>query len=110
MKTFKDLKIGDKIYFVDFDLEKLLTSAYEAEVIELKKISDSTIKIKCSHQTNEIEEYSVYADLTSSDWIGDTKFFASKDIAISNIECLVERAKEDLYLTHRLLIKVKELK
>jgi hypothetical protein len=110
MKTFNDLKIGDKIYFVDFNLEEGLASAYAAEVISLKRISEETIKITCRHQTNKIEEYSVYGCLTSSDWMGDTKFFASKDIAISNIKCLVERAKEDLYETHKLLVKVKELK
>lgn len=109
MKTFNDLKIGDKIYFVDFNLEEGLASAYTAEVISLKRISE-TIKITCRHQTNKIEEYSVYGCLTSSDWMGDTKFFASKDIAISNIKCWVERAKEDLYETHKLLVKVKELK
>lgn len=110
MKVFKDLKVGDKIYFIDFNTIKEIYSAYEAEVIELKKISDSTIKIKCRHQTNEIEEYSVYSDVTSSEWIGDTIFFASKDIAISNIKCWVEEEKEALYKTNKLLVKVKELK
>lgn len=109
MKTFKDLKIGDKIYFVNFDPETGLNSAYEAKVIELKKISD-TIKITCRHHINEVEEYSVYGDVTSSDWIGDTMFFASKDIAISNIKCWVEGAKETLNETNKLLVKVKELK
>lgn len=37
MKTFNDLKIGDKIYFVDFNSEEGLNSAYAAEVISLKK-------------------------------------------------------------------------
>lgn len=37
MKTFNDLKIGDKIYFVNFDLDTGLNAAYEAKVIELKK-------------------------------------------------------------------------
>ena len=51
MKTFNDLKIGDKIYFVDFNLEEGLASAYAAEVISLKRISEETIKITCRHQT-----------------------------------------------------------
>lgn len=109
MKTFKDLKIGDKIYFVNFDPGTGLNSAYEAKVIELKKISD-TIKITCRHHINEVEEYSVYGEVTSSNWIGDTMFFASKEEAIEEIKFWVERAKEDLYETHKLLVKVKELK
>lgn len=109
MKTFNDLKIGDKIYFVDFNSEEGLNSAYAAEVISLKKIPD-TVKITCRYQSNKIEEYWVRGDVTSSDWIRNTMFFASKETAISNINFWVEEAKEALYETNKLLVKVKELK
>ena len=109
MKTFNDLKIGDKICLVTFDPTQELNFAYEAKVIELKKISN-TIKITCIHHENEVDEYSVHGDLASSDWYGDTMLFVSKEYAIYNIKCWVEEAKQNLYETNKLLVKVKELK
>ena len=109
MKTFNDLKIGDKIYFIDFDTDKEVNSAYAAEVISLKRISE-TIKITCRHQTNKIEEYSMYGCLTSSDCIENTMIFVSKETAISTVKSWVEYAKETLYKINKLLVKVKELK
>lgn len=114
MKTFGDLKIGDKICFVDFDVTHEINSAYEAEVIELKKISKiaDTIKITCRHQTNKVDEYSVYGDTSSTCWWinGRTKVFASKEDAIEELKSWVEEAKQNLYETNKLLVKVKELK
>ena len=110
MKTFNDLKIGDKICFVTFDPTEELNFTYEAKVIELKKISSDIIKITCKHHENEIDEYSVLNCLASSDWYGDTMFFVSKEYAIYNIKRWVEEAKQNLYETNKLLVKVKELK
>lgn len=109
MKTFNDLKVGDKICFIDFSTIKEINSAYEVEVIKLQKISD-TINITCKYHENKIEEYSVCGCLTSSDWIGDAMFFVSKETAISNIKSWVEEAKETLYKINKLLVNVKELK
>ena len=85
MKTFNDLKIGDKICFVTFDPTEELNFTYEAKVIELKKISSDIIKITCKHHENEIDEYSVLNCLASSDWYGDTMFFVSKEYAIDTV-------------------------
>ena len=113
MKTFGDLKIGDKIYIVNFDPEREINSAHEAEVIELKKIMNVSIKITCKHRKNDIDVYSVYGDSSSTSWMGienHIKVFASKEDAIEELKIWVEEAKQNLYETNKLLIKVKELK
>lgn len=113
MKTFRDLKIGDKICVVDFDPEREINSAHEAEVIELKKIMNVSIKIICKYRENEVDAYSVYGDSSSTSWMGiekHIKVFASKEDAIEELKCWVEEAKHNLYETNKLLAKVKELK
>ena len=109
MKTFNDLKIGDKIYIVDFDPVEEIKSACTAEVISITKVSDY-MNITFRHHTKKIGDFTVFEGATSSDWYGNTMFFASKETAIARIKCWVEEAKENLYATNKLLVKVKELK
>ena len=85
MKTFNDLKIGDKIYIVDFDPVEEIKSACTAEVISLKKVSDY-MNITFRHHTKKIDDFTVFEGATSSDWYGNTMFFASKEEAIEEIK------------------------
>ena len=109
MRTFKDLKVGDEIYIVNFNIEKEINSASTAKVINIGRVCDYR-KITFKYPTGEVDEVSVPGWVAYSDWIDDTIFFISKEAAIANVKIWIEDVKEELYTTHRLLTKIKELK